>query len=96
MVLQHSLVFPRHCLLHMCCQWVVIASPLSQCPCHYSGAIGDEKHMIFDCAAIAPLRQQHADLFTPRTDTMRSFFASGGFELRYRLSEFHEHMTVLP
>ena len=40
-----------------------------------SGAIGDEKHMIFECAAIAPLRQQHADLFTPRTDTMRSFFA---------------------
>ena len=40
-----------------------------------SGAIGDEKRMIFECAAIAPLRQQHADLFTPRTDTMRSFFA---------------------
>ena len=40
-----------------------------------SGAVGDEKHMIFECAAIAPLRQQHADLFTPRTDTMRSFFA---------------------
>ena len=63
-----------------------------------SGAVGDEKHMIFECAAIAPLRQQHADLFTPRNDTMRSFLAgsSGGFELRYRLSEFHEHMTVLP
>ena len=42
-----------------------------------SGAIGDEKHMIFECAALAPLRQQHADqgLFTPRTDTMRSFLA---------------------
>ena len=42
-----------------------------------SGAIGesDEKHMIFECAAVAPLRQQHADLFTPQTDTMRSFFA---------------------
>ena len=40
-----------------------------------SGAVGDEKHMIFECAAIAPLRQQHVDLFTPRTDTMRSFFA---------------------
>ena len=24
--------------------------------------------------ALAPLRQQHANLFTPRTDTMRSFF----------------------
>ena len=42
-----------------------------------SGAIGDEKHI--ECAAImamiAPLRQQHTDLFTPRTDTMRSTFA---------------------
>ena len=25
--------------------------------------------------ALAPLRQQHADLFPPGTDTMRSFFA---------------------
>ena len=40
-----------------------------------SGAIGDEKHMIFECTALAPLRQKHADLFTPATDTMRSFFA---------------------
>ena len=40
-----------------------------------SGAVGDEKHMIFECTALAPLRQQHADLFTPRTVTMRSFFA---------------------
>ena len=34
-----------------------------------------EKHIIFECTALAPLRQQHADLFTPPTDTMRSFFA---------------------
>ena len=27
-----------------------------------SGAIGNEKHMIFECTALAPLRQQHADL----------------------------------
>ena len=40
-----------------------------------SGAVGDEKHMIFECNALAPLRHQHADLFTPRTVTMRSFFA---------------------
>ena len=44
-------------------------------------AIGDEKHMTFECTALASLRQQHADHFTPRTDqchdTMRSisFFA---------------------
>ena len=31
--------------------------------------------MIFEGTALAPLRQQHTDLFTPRTDTMRSFFA---------------------
>ena len=35
----------------------------------------DEKHMICKCTALAPLGQQHADVFTPRTVTMRSFFA---------------------
>ena len=40
-----------------------------------SGAIGSEMHMIFECAALAPLRRQHADLFTPHTDIMRSFLA---------------------
>ena len=40
-----------------------------------SGAIGNEEHMIAkECTALTPLRQQHADLFRPRTDTMRSFF----------------------
>ena len=29
----------------------------------------------FRVYALAPLRQQHADLFTPRTDTMPSIFA---------------------
>ena len=38
--------------------------------------------MIFECAAMAPLRQQH-DFFTPQTDTMRSFFAQ------------HDHLGVL-
>ena len=61
-----------------------------------SGAIGDEKHMIFECTALAPLRQQHADLFTPRTDTMRSFFAQQNHlgVICYRLSRFHEHVTL--
>ena len=40
-----------------------------------TGAIGDEMHRVFECTALAPLWQQHADLFTPRTDTMRSIFA---------------------
>ena len=40
-----------------------------------SGAIGNDFRYDFRVAALAPLRQQHADLFTPRPDTMRSFFA---------------------
>ena len=40
-----------------------------------SGADGDEKNMIFECTALAPLRQQHGDLFTPCTVTMRSCLA---------------------
>ena len=40
-----------------------------------------------------PLRQQHADLFTPRTDTMRFFFAQQDHlgvlnYIHYRLSDF--------
>ena len=54
--------------------WTGLTGFVCKLACN-SGAIGDEKHMIFECAAIAPLWQQHADLFTPRTDTMRSFFA---------------------
>ena len=42
-----------------------------------SGVLGNAKIVMFECTALAPLssRQQHPDLFTPRTDTMRSFFA---------------------
>ena len=40
-----------------------------------SGAISHEEHMVFECTTLVPLRQQHADLFTFRTETMRSFFA---------------------
>ena len=36
---------------------------------------GDEKHLVFECPALASLRQRHAGLFTSQTDTMRSFFA---------------------
>ena len=61
-----------------------------------SGAIGDEKHMIFECTALAPLRackpvhtcdRHHAILF-------RSAGLFGGFELCYRLFKFHGHMTL--
>ena len=40
-----------------------------------SAAVGDERHLVFDCVALAPLRSQHTGLFTGGTDTMRSFFA---------------------
>jgi len=38
-------------------------------------SIADELHMVLECAALQPLRQQYATLFSPDTDTMRSFFA---------------------
>ena len=40
-----------------------------------AGALGDEKHLIFECTALASLRSRYAGLFTSNTDTMRSFFA---------------------
>ena len=40
-----------------------------------AGALGDERHLIFECTALASLRSRYADLFTSSTDTMRSFFA---------------------
>ena len=39
-----------------------------------SGAVGDEKHLVFECAALASLRSRYASLFTSSKDTMRSFF----------------------
>ncbi len=42
---------------------------------HCDGAsVADELHLVFGCHALHPLRQQYAALFTPETDTMRSFF----------------------
>ena len=38
-------------------------------------SIADELHVVHECAALQPLRQQYATLFSPETDTMRSFFA---------------------
>ena len=38
-------------------------------------AVADELHMILECPVLQPLRLQYAALFTPDTDTMRSFFA---------------------
>ena len=39
------------------------------------GALGDERHLIFECTALASLRSRYAGLFTSSIDTMRSFFA---------------------
>ena len=35
----------------------------------------DEKHLVFECAALASLRSRYASLFTSSIDTMRSSFA---------------------
>jgi len=40
-----------------------------------SGAVGDEKHLVLECTALASLRSRYASLFTGSTDAMRSFFA---------------------
>ena len=40
-------------------------------------------------------RGNTVNLFTPHADTMRTARPSGGLEVRYRLSEFHAHMTSL-
>ena len=65
-----------------------------------AGAAGAEKHMTFECAALALLRQRHADLDTPSTDTMRSFFAQqdhlGFLNYVIELFRLHEDTTLLP
>ena len=38
------------------------------------GSIADELHVVHECPLLQPLRQQYAALFTPDTNTMRSFF----------------------
>ena len=45
--------------------------------CSHCGghAVADELHMVHECSALQPLRQQYAALVTADTDTMRSFFA---------------------
>ena len=40
-----------------------------------AGALGDERHLIFECTALASLLSRYADLFKSSTDTIRSIFA---------------------
>ncbi len=49
---------PRQCRLCLSC-------PL--------GAVGDEKHMIFECPAVAALRVQYAHLFAASIQDVRQF-----------------------
>ena len=37
-------------------------------------SVADEMHVIFECHALQPVRQQYAPLFSSDTNTMRSFF----------------------
>jgi hypothetical protein len=36
-------------------------------------SVCDEYHMVFECSALAPLREQFSALFTPATQSMLSF-----------------------
>ncbi len=38
-------------------------------------AVAGELHMIFECSALRPLRQQYAPLFSTNTGNMSFFFA---------------------
>ena len=40
---------------------------------HAAGALGDDNHLVFDCASLAALRVKYADLFQVDLN-MRSFF----------------------
>ena len=43
---------------------------------HCGGVVvADELHMTHECPVVQPFRLQYAALFTPDTNTMRSFFA---------------------
>ena len=63
-----------------------------------SGALGDERPLIFECTALAFLQSRYAGLFTCSTDTMRSFFAQpdqmGVFHYVI-LSGFHEDLNMI-
>ena len=45
------------------------------CTCCSSGAVGDEMHLVFECATLAPVWQRYPSLFTSDTGTIRSFSA---------------------
>ena len=48
------------------------------------GAVGDEKHLWFECAQLAPSQAKYTDLFNSKDHTMRFFFVQ-----RDHLRVFH-------
>jgi hypothetical protein len=52
-----------------------VALPRDQRVCQRcnSGEVDDEAHMVFRCAALSMQRRQHASLFTPWPENLRSF-----------------------
>lgn len=45
-------------------------------PCGDDVAVADNTHMIFECLALHPFRQQYASLCSPNTNTIRLFCAT--------------------
>ena len=56
--------------------------------CSHCGgvSIADELHVVFECPALALVRQRYAGLFTPATDSIWSRFTHAGFQVYTRLS----------
>jgi len=44
------------------------------CMCCTTGSLGDELHLVFECPALAGVRQEYAALFSSGITTMRGFF----------------------
>ena len=57
------------CMTHCKMGSLVLLS--GTCTCCDGGALGDERHLVFECT----LRQTYADLLTDDTGSVRSFFA---------------------
>ena len=60
-----------------------------------AGALGDEKHLVFECASLVALRAEYADLFTTTTPTMRSFVAQSDHLRVFRYVIEHDERIVI-
>lgn len=93
------------CWVVLTCQlllvvWLVLAklTGLTSCVSCNNGAGGDEKHMIFECAALTSWQQQHVDVFSAHGVSLRSPLLLsraiwGFFDLRHGLSRLYARMT---